>query len=279
MFALWSVECLSVLAAAFDQLDWPQSWCVEFLYLLPHGILKPMQHDQTNEAPYGIVVVNKPKDWTSHDVVSKLRRIFAIKKIGHAGTLDPMATGVLIALVGKATKWSDQLLAQDKAYEAEISFGQLTDTGDAEGTVIDTADASQLTEAEVAAVLPQLTGSRQQMVPAYAAVKVGGKKLYELARAGKALQDRPTRDITIRQLTLLSFDPTPPYPRARISVVCSKGTYIRVLAEEIAAKLGTVAHLSALVRTASGAYTLDESVTLEALQAAKDPTAYLQTLV
>lgn len=230
-----------------------------------------------NNQPSGILVINKPTTWTSFDVVAKVRRIFNLKKVGHAGTLDPMATGVLIVLVGKATKWSDQLLVQDKKYVAEIQFGRQTDTGDADGQVTTTQPVS-LTEADVAAALPELEGQREQMVPAYAAVKVNGKKLYELARKGQALADRPVRNITIHQLTLRQFNPHPQYPTATIEVECSKGTYIRVLAEEIAAKLNTVAHLTALQRTASGRYTLNQAVTLEDLQHSGQPEQYLQSL-
>jgi tRNA pseudouridine55 synthase len=237
-----------------------------------------MTQPSPDSTPFGILVVDKPAGWTSHDVVNKVRRVFNTRKVGHAGTLDPMATGVLIVLVGKATKWSDQLLVQDKAYQAEISFGQLTDTGDADGQVIDTTDATFLTQSQIEKVLPLLAGTREQQVPAYAAVKINGQKLYELARIGKVVEDRPVRTITISRLELLSFDPTPPFPTASIDVHCSKGTYIRVLAEEIAAKLSTVAHLTALRRTASGNYTLDQSVTLEALQQTSNPATYLRQL-
>ena len=230
-----------------------------------------------NNQPSGILVINKPTTWTSFDVVAKVRRIFNLKKVGHAGTLDPMATGVLIVLVGKATKWSDQLLIQDKKYVAEIQFGRQTDTGDADGQITIDQPVS-LTEADITTVLPKLTGEREQMVPAYAAVKVGGKKLYELARKGQVLTDRPVRHITIRQLTLRQFTPHPRYPTATIEVECSKGTYIRVLAEEIAAKLNTVAYLTKLQRTASGHYTLDQAVTLEDLQHSDQPEQYLQSL-
>jgi tRNA pseudouridine55 synthase len=229
-------------------------------------------------SPSGILIINKPAGWTSHDVVNRIRRIYHTKKVGHAGTLDPMATGVLLLLVGAATKLSDQLLSQDKTYQAEITFGQQTDTGDADGQIIDTDDATWLTADQVTKILPLLIGSRPQTVPAYSAVKVNGQKLYNLARSGQPVTDRPTRDITIRQLELNDFDSTPPFPRATITVDCSKGTYIRVLAEEVADKLGTVAHLTALTRLASGQFQLEQAVTLEQLQQLTDPTTALLPL-
>ena len=232
----------------------------------------------TPNSPSGILIVDKPTSWTSFDVVAKVRRIFKIKKVGHAGTLDPMATGVLIVLVGQATKWSDQLLSQDKQYIAEIQFGRQTDTGDADGEVVVDAPVANLAQSAIEKVLPQLTGSRDQMVPAYAAVKVNGQKLYQLARAGRTMENRPIRHITISQLNLMSFQPHPQYPTATISVHCSKGTYIRVLAEEIASQLNTVAHLIALQRTASGTFTLDQAITLTDLQQSDQPEQYLQTL-
>lgn len=226
----------------------------------------------------GIIIINKPKGWTSHDVVNKVRRITGIKKIGHAGTLDPLATGVLILLVGSATKLSDKLLTQDKRYRAEISFGQQTDTGDADGQVIDTDDASWLTETEVAKILPLLEGHRQQTVPAYSAVKVKGQKLYNLARAGHIIVDRPIRDITISRIKLEKFEQIPPFPTLTITVDCSKGTYIRVLAEEIGDKLGTAAHLSGLERLASGPYTIEQAISIEQLSAASNPLQFIKAI-
>src|SRR5262249_11264716 len=137
----------------------------------------------------GILTIDKPIGWTSFDVVAKVRKILNIKKVGHAGTLDPMATGVLVILVGSATKLSDTLLSEDKIYQAEIVFGQQTDTGDADGQVIDTDDASWLSQVDIEKILPTMIGTRDQMVPSYSAVKVKGQKLYDLARAGKPIVD------------------------------------------------------------------------------------------
>lgn len=217
----------------------------------------------------GILIIDKPAGWTSFDVVAKVRKVLGVKKVGHAGTLDPMATGVLVILLGSATKQSDTLLNQDKIYQATITFGQQTDTGDAEGKVIDTDDASWMTEQDLAAILPLLEGSREQQVPAYSAVKVDGKKLYDLARAGKAIRDRPSRTITIHSIHLDGFQPNGGQPTTMVTVHCSKGTYIRVLAEEIADKLGTVAHLSALRRLQSGQYSLDQAITIDQLDTIK----------
>ena len=222
-----------------------------------------------NTQPSGILVINKPSGFTSHDVVNVVRRLFNTRKVGHAGTLDPMATGVLILLIGKSTKASEALLNQDKTYRATITFGQQTDTGDADGQVINTDDASWLTQFEVEKVLPLLVGSRDQMVPAYSAVKVQGQKLYNMARSGKPLADRPLRHITIQSIDLRQFSPTQPFPSAEIDVHCSKGTYIRVLAEEISDKIGVPGHLSALERRASGNYTIEQAVDLETLKQAE----------
>jgi tRNA pseudouridine55 synthase len=223
----------------------------------------------------GILIIDKPSGWTSHDVVNKARRILGIRRIGHAGTLDPLATGVLVLLVGSATKRSDELTGQDKTYQATVSFGQQTDTGDADGVVIHTDDASWLTEDHIYKALPKLLGTREQMVPAYSAVKIKGNKLYDLARAGQVLTERPVRTITIKRIELESFDPTPPFPSAVISVDCSKGTYIRVLAEEIGQIYGVAAHLTALRRIASGAYPVDRAVNLETLSSASDPWQFV----
>lgn len=227
----------------------------------------------TNENPArgGILVIDKPSSWTSHDVVNKARRLLGIRRIGHAGTLDPMATGVLVLLVGPVTKRSDELTGMDKSYQATVSFGQQTATGDADGAVIHTDDATWLTEDHIRKALHRLSGTREQMVPAYSAVKINGNKLYDLARSGQIPAERPVRLITIKRIELESFDPTPPFPSAVITVDCTKGTYIRVLAEEIGQTYGLAAHLTALRRLASGPFTIDQAVTLETLQSAPDP--------
>ena len=235
---------------------------------------------QINPTISGILVIDKPRGWTSFDVVAKIRGLLKVNKVGHAGTLDPMATGVLVVLVGAATKLSDQLLSEDKLYQATVSFGQQTSTGDADGQVIDTDDATNLTETEVKTALKSLVGTREQQVPAYSAVKVGGKKLYELARAGKieVIEQLPSRTITIHSIELNNFDATPPFPTADITVNCTKGTYIRVLAEEIAEKLGTVAHLTTLRRLASGKFTIDQATTIEQLISHPNPSELVRAI-
>ncbi len=234
---------------------------------------------ETVAAPSGILIIDKPQDWTSHDVVAKVRRILKTKKVGHAGTLDPMATGVLIVLVGKATKLSDKLLNQHKTYAAEVSFGQQTDTGDAEGEVIkeEMAHSKRLAEDDIKGAALKLIGDRQQQVPAYSAVKVDGKKLYELARKGQELVNRPSRTITIESIGIdafKAFDLAGP-AKATITVECSKGTYIRVLAEELAEQLGTVGHLTALRRLKSGDFAIEQAVTLDRLLGVLEPESLL----
>jgi tRNA pseudouridine55 synthase len=159
-----------------------------------------------------------------------------------------------------------------------MQFGRQTDTGDADGQITLDQPLKELNQDQLMTALTSLEGSRDQMVPAYAAVKVNGQKLYQLARAGKPLLDRPIRHITIQNLKLKALDAHDQYPRAVVEVDCSKGTYIRVLAEEIAAKLGTIAHLTALQRTASGQYTLDQAITVEELQQSSHPEQFLRQL-
>lgn len=228
----------------------------------------------------GILIIDKPQAWTSHDVVAKVRRVFKLKKVGHAGTLDPMATGVLIVLLGKATKQSDLLLNQDKVYQAMIRFGQQTDTGDAEGQIIkeEVVVSRQLSKEDVERAIEPLLGQRLQQVPAFSAVKIGGKKLYELARKDQPLPERPSRTITVGSIKLDHFSPasdTAP-ATAQITIECSKGTYIRVLAEELAHQLGTVGHLTALRRLASGRFTIALAVELDELVNSQNPAQYLQ---
>lgn len=221
----------------------------------------------------GILLIDKPSGWTSHDVVAKVRRVLGTKKVGHAGTLDPMATGVLVILVGKATKLSDSLLNEEKAYTAEVLLGQGTDTGDAEGQVVVERPVPELTDmADLVTAIEPLLGTREQMVPAYSAVKVGGKKLYESARKGQAMVERPVKMITIESMAVEFESAT----KLQMRVICSKGTYIRVLAEELAANLGTVGHLTALRRTRSGQFAVEDCVALEELINHPQPQSLLR---
>lgn len=209
----------------------------------------------------GILLIDKPSGMTSHGVVARARRILGERKIGHAGTLDPLATGVLVLLVGRATKLSDFLLNKEKCYRAGILLGCETDTYDTEGTVLHRCEP-QVSREQLCAVLEQFTGVQQQLPPMYSAVKQNGKKLYELARAGQEVVRQP-REITVHRLSLLSYDGV----RAEAEISCSKGTYIRTLAHDMGQALGCGACLDSLRRTASGAFTAEQAVDLEALEA------------
>lgn len=218
----------------------------------------------------GFLNINKALHLTSHDVVAKLRRGLKLKKVGHAGTLDPLATGVLIVCVGSATRLSEYAMASTKTYRARVRLGETTTTYDAEGEITDRRDASQVTRADVERALAVFTGELDQIPPMYSAIKQGGRKLYDLARAGQTVEREPRR-VTIEALTLTEVD----LPEFTVEVVCSAGTYIRSLAHDIGASLGVGAHLTGLVRTASGGFTLANAVTLETILQASDWTPYL----
>lgn len=213
----------------------------------------------------GILIVNKPKGWTSHDVVGKIRHIAQMKKVGHAGTLDPIATGVLVVLLGKATKLSDILLQKDKTYRAGVRLGLTTDTYDITGVVISQTEP-EITKDEVDSVLRRFEGKQLQQPPMYSAVKQGGKKLYELARQGIEVE-RPLREVEIYSIDRLDFAS----PSFTIEVHCSKGTYIRSLIHDIGQAMGSGACMESLCRTASGSFLLSDAVTVE--QLSKDGVA------
>lgn len=206
----------------------------------------------TPSTPAGVILINKPKGRTSFSLVSALRRRLGVKKIGHAGTLDPFATGVMILLVGKEfTKQSDQFLGQDKEYIARIHLGVTTDSYDSEGQIVASSDITpSLIDFEEA--LGYFQGEIQQIPPMFSAKKVNGKKLYELARKGQVIERQPST-VTV-EIELLHFT----YPYADIRVKCTKGTYIRSLAHDIGEKLRCGAHLCELTRTRSGSFHLDE---------------------
>ena len=218
----------------------------------------------------GIVIVDKPAGWTSQDVTARLRRVFGTRRIGHGGTLDPMATGVLPVFVGRATRGVEFFEHADKTYEAVLRLGTVTDTQDRTGAVLEKRPAA-VTEAEFRDILPKFTGKIAQVPPMYSAIKVDGKKLYELARAGKEVERKP-REITIFSLELLEFSGE----TAKIRVHCSKGTYIRTLCHDIGAALGCGACMETLRRTAAGEYTLADSVGLDTLLNAERPEDYLR---
>jgi tRNA pseudouridine55 synthase len=204
----------------------------------------------------GVAVVDKPRGVTSHTVVAQARRLFARKDVGHAGTLDPMATGVLLILVGQATKLSGYLTADSKRYAAEVSFGRATDTLDAEGRVTEEValDAARLSEDAVARALDQERARREQVPPAVSAIKVGGERAYALSRKGEAPELAP-RPVQVLELKLLELSP----PSLRVELHVSKGYYVRSLARDLGQALGVPAHLSALRRLASGPFELSQA--------------------
>ncbi len=205
----------------------------------------------------GILIVNKPEGWTSQDVVSKLRGVFHEKRVGHGGTLDPMATGVLPVFFGRATRAVEFFEHADKKYVATLRFGQITDTQDITGNVLESREVL-VSEADIQRVLPKFVGKIEQIPPMYSAIKIGGKKLYELARAGKEIERKP-RQIEIFSLKMVHLDGCD----WRLTVHCSKGTYVRTLCHDIGLALGCGGCMASLERVAAGVYTLQESVTLE----------------
>ena len=213
----------------------------------------------------GLVVVDKPAGWTSHDIVAKLRGVYRQRRIGHAGTLDPDATGVLLVGLGRATRLLRFLQEAGKAYDGVVAFGIATDTLDAAGTVLE-REAMPVTRAEVEAVVPRFVGDILQVPPMVSALKVGGRRLHELAREGIEVERAP-RPVHVASLEVTDFEPGP-FPTASISVACSSGTYIRTLAADLGAALGGPAHLASLRRTRVGSFTLAESHPLEAVEAA-----------
>lgn len=213
----------------------------------------------------GVLNALKPVGMTSHDVVDVLRGLTGQRRVGHTGTLDPGAAGVLLLVVGRATKIAEFLTASDKAYRVEVTFGVATDSGDAFGREVRTADAAAVTEARVRDLLPQFTGPIRQIPPMTSAVKIGGVRLYRRARRGEEVEV-PPREVTIFRLALLRFWPGPT-PRALLDMECSKGTYVRALARDLGEALGPGAHASFMLRRRVGRFTLEESRTLEELGA------------
>lgn len=209
----------------------------------------------------GILLVDKPQGMTSHDVVDFIRKRFGIKKCGHAGTLDPMATGLLLILVGKYTKLSNSFLNKDKEYEGTLILGATSDTGDAWGTVKNSGSAENITRQNIEDIFNKFVGPIEQTPPSYSAIKFKGKKLYELARKGIEVKLQP-RKIVIKKIEILNIAK----PQVSFRVNCSKGTYIRQLCADIGSALGCGAHLSRLRRTASGDFTLDGALSIEELK-------------
>lgn len=214
-------------------------------------------------ASSGIVIVDKPQDMTSHDVVATLRRIFGTRKVGHAGTLDPMATGVLVAGIERGTKLLAHLVAEDKVYEATIRLGSATSTDDAEGEVLTTADSSHLTDAQIADAVAALTGEIMQVPASVSAIKIDGRRAHELVRAGEDVVI-PPRHVTVHAFDTLGTR-RGEFVDLDVRVHCSSGTYIRSLARDLGAALGVGGHLIALRRTRVGPFPISHARTLDAL--------------
>ena len=220
----------------------------------------------------GIVIVDKPQGWTSQDVTARLRRVFNTRRIGHGGTLDPMATGVLPVFVGRATRGVEFFEHAEKTYETTLRLGLATDTEDITGTVLEEKSVT-VTEAEFLAILDQFRGEILQVPPMYSALKVNGQKLCDLARKGKEVERKP-RPITIFALDCLEFSGD----TARLRVRCSKGTYIRTLCKDIGQALGCGGCMAALRRVSAGEYGIEASVPLQELLEAAAPEKYLKNV-
>ena len=218
----------------------------------------------------GIVIVDKPEGWTSQDVTARLRRVFNTRRIGHGGTLDPMATGVLPVFVGRATRGVEFFEHAEKTYETVLRLGITTDTEDISGTVLTEQEAC-VTEEQLEEALQRFRGDIMQVPPMYSALKVNGQKLYDLARKGKEVQRQP-RPITIHELTLLGMEADGIHLRVR----CSKGTYIRTLCKDIGQALGCGGCMAALRRVSAGEYTIEESVPLQRLLETETPDDFLR---
>ena len=220
----------------------------------------------------GIIVVDKKKGNTSFDEIREIRKKYNTKKVGHIGTLDPMATGVLPILIGEATKLSDYLMGHDKEYVATLKLGQKMDTGDSEGSIVLEKPIPILSEEKIKEVLSSFLGKSNQIPPMYSAIKVNGKKLYELAREGKEIE-RKAREIEVYGIELIKIKEDNIVKEIEFKVNCSKGTYIRVLCEDIAKKLGTCGYMSELRRTRVGNFTLKDTnklLTIEEVMKDKD---------
>jgi len=210
----------------------------------------------------GVLLVDKPTAWTSHDVVAKVRAHFGFKKVGHCGTLDPMATGLLVLVLGRATRLSEKLTSDDKAYDGTILLGVTTNTEDADGKPLETKPVPPLTEADLEAVFQKFRGDISHSPPMGTAIKHQGRPLYKLARKGIEVEREP-RLVHIYDLRLLGME----LPRLKFRMACSKGTYVRTLAANIGRELGCGAHLAELRRTAAGSFKLEQAHTLEQILA------------
>ena len=212
-----------------------------------------------------VLLVDKPARWTSFDVVKKIRSLTGERKVGHAGTLDPMATGLLIVCTGRRTREVESFMGMDKEYEAELTLGGRTASFDADTPVYDHRDTRGISAEQIRAVVSEFVGTQEQTPPMWSALKVGGRRLYALARRGQSVERKP-RTVTVHSIDVTAID----LPRVRCTVACSKGTYIRALAEDIGVRLGCGAYLSSLRRTRIGPYHVKDALTIEALIARGD---------
>ena len=219
----------------------------------------------------GVIVIRKEKGFTSHDVVAKLRGILHMKKIGHTGTLDPDAEGVLPVALGKATRLVDMITDKEKTYEAVMRLGVVTDTQDMSGTVLSQTEDISVTEEELRTVIGSFVGDYMQVPPMYSALKVNGKKLYELAREGKTVE-RKARPVHFYEIEILDID----FPLVRFCVTCSKGTYIRTLCHDIGEKLGCGAAMETLLRTKVGRFLANGNPLVQALVSAEEKGGWIR---
>lgn len=222
----------------------------------------------------GILLIDKPTDMTSHDLVNIARKIFKTKKIGHNGTLDPDATGVMVLCIGQATRLNEYLSADNKRYRATLIFGNETDTQDISGKVTATCSLPELTEVEFCDILSGFIGVQEQTPPLYSAIKKNGKPLYQYAREGDVIPDIPKRTIEVYSIRCISFDNS----KAVIDIHCSKGTYIRTLCQDIARACGSCGCMSELRRTAAGEFSLEQCIEIETLRQSQDPYTLLMPM-
>jgi tRNA pseudouridine55 synthase len=221
----------------------------------------------------GLIVLDKPVGWTSHDVVARVRRIAHTRRVGHAGTLDPMASGVLVVGVERATRLLHHLVLADKGYDATIRLGESTVTDDADGAVLDRRGAAGVTSAALAAAIAALTGELAQVPSAVSAIKVDGRRSYARVRAGEEIS-LPARPVTVSRFDQLDVRPAGECLDVDVEVVCSSGTYVRALARDLGAALGVGGHLTALRRTRVGPFRIAQAVTIDELAALTDPVTF-----
>lgn len=221
----------------------------------------------------GVLLIDKPSGPTSHDVVAAVRRTLGIRRVGHAGTLDPEATGLLVLCVGPATRLLEYMVVDEKTYEGTVTFGIGTTTDDAVGEVVAQQSAADLTAAQVVAEAGRMVGQLEQRVPAYSAVHINGRRAYDLARRNETFET-PVRNVHIRSFDVWGFEPGET-ATAQFRVACSKGTYIRALCRDLGGRMALPAHLSRLRRVVAGRFRVEEAVPLADWQAAADPTLFL----